>query len=149
MRTAYTANSHYGGTCVSLSVKCCYPSISLQEGVYLYGIHLVLVTVKALNERLLPQMMTLQHLSQLFLYSKHTNSCRGRKEKDLKLEFQLEWVKETHCENHFVIDSKRMVSLMCCCVLVSLLLTHVLHHTSSYKRVWRLNLSQCYPGNIW
>lgn len=80
MHTAYTANSHNGGTCVFLSVKCCYPSISLQEGAYLYGIHLVLVSANTHNERLLPQMMTLQHLSQFFLYSKHTNSCRGRKQ---------------------------------------------------------------------
>lgn len=88
MYTAYTANSYYGGTFVFLSVKCCYPSISLQEGAYLYGIHLVLVCANTLNEHLLPQMMTLQHLFQLFLYSKHTNSCRGLKQevrgKDLK-----------------------------------------------------------------
>lgn len=92
MHTGYTANSHYGRTCVFLSVKCCYPSISLQEGAYLNGIHLVLVSANTLNERLLPQMMTLQHLSQLFLYTEHANSCRGlkqavREKKDWKVEF--------------------------------------------------------------
>lgn len=88
--------------CVFLSVKCSYPSISLQEGTYLYGIHLVLVSANTLNEGLLPQMMTLQHLSQLLLRSQQSKYKWAVREKDLKLEFRLDWVKESHCEIHFV-----------------------------------------------
>lgn len=137
MHTVYTANSHYGGTCVCLSVKCCYPSSSPQEGAYLYGIYLVLVSANTLNERLLPQMMALQQLSQLFLESKHTNSCRGLtkavREKDLKLEgVQLDELKKVivrHWAFHFRSYRSRtdvFLSMLLCFPCISWLMYFVI-----------------------
>lgn len=49
----------------------------------------------------------------------------------------------------FSIDLAWMASSVGCCLLVSLLrLTHVLHHTKSNKREWRLNFSQVLTNNI-
>lgn len=65
------------GPACSYLLSAAIPRFPLQEGTYLYGIHLVLVSTDTLNEHLPPLMMTLQHLPQSFLYSEHTNSCGG------------------------------------------------------------------------
>lgn len=92
--------------------------------------------------------------------AKHTNPCnrltQAVREKALELEFELVSLnlkkKNIVTEWAFIsfrIDVGWTAFLVCGCVLVSLLqMSHVLHHTKSYKREWRLNFSQSPHGNI-